>query len=130
LQLDFDTIYTISLSRSIVGQTRSKTICSQTLHEVDNRSSLLKQERVRTTNVTEDALIGSVCKTETDGEHQEMNKTDELCIFTWMPETVKYGISNFTRMGGRFSGVSSSGATLGRLNLARSMYSCEDKPTR
>jgi hypothetical protein len=42
---------------------------------------------------------------------------------TWMPDTVKYGISNFTRIGAFFSGTASSAAMLGRLNSALHMYS-------
>lgn len=41
----------------------------------------------------------------------------EWLPLTWIPDTVKYGISNFTRMGGIRPFASSSASTLGRPNL-------------
>lgn len=56
----------------------------------------------------------------------EVNRRNKLLytIDTWIPETVKYGISNFTRIGAFFSGVASSSVILGRLNSALIIYSC------
>lgn len=44
-------------------------------------------------------------------------------MHTCTPETVKYGISNFTWMGGFLAAWSSVEATDGSENLARSRYS-------
>jgi len=52
----------------------------------------------------------------------ETQTTNIKCI-TWMPDTVKYGISNFTRIGAFFSWAPSSAVMLGRLNSALHMYS-------
>lgn len=56
-----------------------------------------------------------------------MNKAaeglEEYWQRTWIPETVKYGISNLTRMGALLSGTASSEVILGRPKSARNKYS-------
>ncbi|KAF5778208.1 hypothetical protein HanXRQr2_Chr12g0544851 [Helianthus annuus] len=46
---------------------------------------------------------------------------EKLRRVTCIPETVKYGISNFTRIGAFLSGAASSAVILGSLNSALNM---------
>jgi hypothetical protein len=54
---------------------------------------------------------------------QEIRKNMGTLSNTCIPDTVKYGISNFTRIGAFLSGAASSSVMLGRRNSALNMYS-------
>jgi hypothetical protein len=55
--------------------------------------------------------------------NQKIRKNMGTFSNTCIPDTVKYGISNFTRIGAFLSGAASSSVMLGSRNSALNMYS-------